>query len=151
MGKKRFLQQNKIDSILESNFVKVSEGVGNHLFFEIQEYCTTDILEAVAIMMRKGVTDKSIWSQNIQKNLDIEHCEFRHCLYWLSGGDEEWKKREFYKRPWNECDLLFLEEFSTTLYVIAKKSKTLADIRDGFVKSLNLPVFYEFGLSRNLI
>jgi hypothetical protein len=151
MGKKRFLQQNEIDSFIESNFVKVSEGVGGYLFFEIEKHCTTDILEAVSIMMRKGVKDPKIWSTDIQKNIDIEHLETRHCLYWLSGGDDEWNKREFYKRPWNECDLLFQEEFSSTIFIILKKSKTLGDIKNGFLKFLNLPVFYEFALSHNLI
>ena len=34
---------------------------------------------------------------------------------------------------------------------IVKKSKTLLDIRNAFVKYLNLPVLYNFAISKNLI
>jgi hypothetical protein len=88
--------------------------------------------------------------KNITKNLDPDTIDTRNCLYWLSGGDDEWNKRQFYKRPWNECDLLFQEEFGVIVLVILKKSKTLGDIKSGFLKFLNLPVFYEYSLGKNL-
>ena len=151
MGKKRFTKTNEIDFLLKNNSVQISEGADNCLFFEVNDICTTDICEAVALMMRCGVTDSSVWKRNITKNLDIDHTDPRNCLYWLSGGDDEWNKRTFYKRPWNECDLIFQEEFGVTVLIILKKSKTLNDVKSGFMKFLNLPVFYEFCLSRNLI
>lgn len=151
MAKKRMTQVDELNFLLRNNSVKIKEGVNNSLFFEIEDYCTTDICEAVALMMRYGVTDPDIWNRNIQKNLDTDSVEPRHCLYWLSGGNDEWNQMEFYKRPWNECDLLFLEEFGVTVLIILKKSKTLGDIKSGFLKFLNLTVFYEFCLSRNLI
>ena len=124
MGKKRFTTTNEINSLLESSSVRVSEGVDNCLFFEIGKHSTTDICEAVVLMMRHGTTDSNIWNRNIIKNLDLDSIETRHCLYWLSGGDLEWNKREFYKRSWNECDLLFQEEFGVIVLIILKKSKT---------------------------
>lgn len=151
MGKRRFTKTNEIDLLLNSNSVKISEGVNNCLFFEICDYSTTDISEAVALMMRANVIDNTIWSRNITKNIDFENIDTRKCLYWLSGGDMEWNKREFYKRPWNECDLLFEEEFGVIVLCILKKSVTLGDIKSGFLKFLNLPVFYEFCLTKNLI
>jgi hypothetical protein len=151
MGKRKFLQHNTIESLSEVESVKICEGVGSCLFFEIGDYCTTDISEAVSIMMRVGVYDTNIWQTNIQKYLDLDSIETRKCLYWLSGGDDEWKKRNFYKRPWNECDLLFVDEFNVTVLVILKKSKTLQDVKNGFLKFLNLPTFYEFALNKNLI
>ena len=101
--------------------------------------------------MRFGVTDPNIWNMDITKIKNIDHIDPHRCLYWLSGGDDEWMKREYYKRPWNECDLLFEEEFGLIVQVILTKSKTLRDIKNGFIKFLNLPVFYEFCLSKNLI
>lgn len=151
MGKRKFLQHNTIESLEEIESVKICEGVGNCLFFEIGDYCTTDISEAVSIMMRVGVKDNGIWQTDIQKYLDLDSIETRKCLYWLSGGDDEWKKRNFYKRPWNECDLLFVDEFNVTVLVILKKSKTLQDVKNGFLKFLSLPTFYEFALNKNII
>ena len=151
MGKRKFTKTNEIDYLLNSQSVEISEGVGNCLFFEIGDICTTDICEAVALMMRNNVTDPNTWNRDITKYLDLDHIDTKKCLYWLSGGDDEWQKRNFYKRPWNECDLLFQEEFGITVLVIYKKSKTLGEIKNGLLKFLNLPVFYEFALSRNLI
>lgn len=151
MGKKKFTKTNEIDSLLRNNSVRISEGVNNCLFFEIDDICTTDICEGVSLMMRSGVTDPKIWNRDITKNLDTDSVDPRHSLYWLSGGDDEWCNRKYYLRPWNECDLLFQEEFGVMVLIILKKSKTLGDIRSGFLKFLNLPVFYEFCLSKNLI
>jgi len=151
MGKKKFARTNEIKSLLSIDSVKVSEGAGNCLFFEVCDICTTDICEAVALMMRSGITDPNIWNKDITKNLDLDSVDTRNCLYWLSGGDDEWNKRNYYKRPWNECDLLFQEEFGITILVLLKKSKTLGDIKSGFIKFLNLPIFYEFALSKNII
>lgn len=151
MGRKKFTKTNEIDFLVESQSVEISEGINNCLFFEVGDVSTTDICEAVALMMRKNICDQNIWNKNISKYLDIDHIDTRKCLYWLSGGNDEWQKRNYYKRPWNECDLLFQEEFGVVVLVILKKSKTLKDIRDGFLKFLNLPVFYEFSLSKHLI
>jgi hypothetical protein len=151
MGKRKFTRTNEIDFLFKNNSVKVSEGAGDCLFFEVGDICTTDICEAVALMMRFGITDPNIWNRNITKNLDLDSVDTRNCLYWLSGGDDEWNKRSYYKRPWNECDLVFEEEFGITILVLLKKSKTLSDIKSGFMKFLNLPTFYEFALSKNII
>lgn len=151
MGKRKFTKTNEVDSLIGNDSVEISEGVGNCLFFEINDVCTTDICEAVSIMMRYNITDSKIWNRDITKNLDLDLIDTKKCLYWLSGGDDEWHKRNYYKRPWNECDLLFQEEFGVTVSVIFKKSSKLSDIRNGFVKFLNLTVFYEFALSKDLI
>ena len=151
MGKRKFTKQNEINNLVGNDVVKISEGVSNCLFFEVGNHLTTDICEAVAIMMRNKIDDKNFWNKKINDEIDLDAIEIRHCLYWLSGGDDEWKKREFYKRPWNECDLLFQEEFGITVQVIVKKAKTISDIRSGFMKFLNLTTFYEFALSKNLI
>lgn len=119
----------------------------NELFFEIAGKLTTDIAEAVSIMMslKSRVT---IWDMLVPKNYDISP---EKCLYWLSGGEKEWIHLENYKMPWINCHQLFTEEYSKIIHDIVKKSKTIGDIRDGFIKELNLLTLYEFALSKDLI
>jgi len=52
---------------------------------------------------------------------------------------------------WSECDTHFVQEFEFVIRWILKKSKNLKDIKNGFIEHLNLPVLYEFALSKNLI
>jgi hypothetical protein len=151
MGKKRLTKSAEFGTEFEYHCVNISKGTDECFFFEIGDTITTDICESVALMMRMGVTDSNIWNMDITKIKNLDSYDPRRCLYWLSGGDGEWIKREFYKRPWNECDLLFEEEFGFIVHMIVNKSKTLRDIKMGFMKFLNLPVFYEFCLSKNLI
>ena len=148
MGKKRFTRQN-IEKITESDVVRISEEVNGTLFFEVGNEITTDIAEAVAIMMRNPRSDESLWSKTLKFN--ISDVEPKKALYWLSGGDNEWITLQNYKTPWNQCYLDFQEEFGIIIISILRKSKTLGDIRNGFLKNLNLPTLYEFALSKNLI
>jgi hypothetical protein len=151
MGKRKSIKTDKIDSVFDNYCVNITKGVDEHLFFEIGDIITSDVCESVALMMRYGVTDPNVWKMDMTKRVTQDSFDPRRCLYWLSGGDDEWKKREFYKRPWNECDLLFEEEFGFLIHMIVNKSKTLGDIKNGFNKFLNLPIFYEFCLNKNLI
>ena len=146
MGKNRATRQN-IKLLNSSNIVKITRE-SEHLLFEIGDETTTDVAEAVAIMMRYDVGN-NIWNSHIVINSDS--VEPRRSLYWLSGGDNEWMTLENYNKPWQYCDLEFQEEFGFMIISIVKKSKTLGDIRDGFMKYLNLPTLYEFALSREFI
>jgi len=148
MRKKRFTKQDNVN-FKDSDVVRISEEVNGQYFFEIGSEITTDLAEAVAIMMRNPRTDSSIWSKKIQVNL--ESVEPQKALYWLSGGDNEWITLQNYNQPWNKCYLEFQEEFGFIVINILKKSKNLGDIRNGFQKYLNLPNLYEFALSKNLI
>lgn len=136
-----------IESLNDSN-IRMSVEPNGQLFFEIGNDITTDVSEAVAIMMRKNI-DESIWNKTISINYD--DIEPRRTLYWLSGGDSEWMTFRNYSTPWCDCDLDFQEEFGFMVISILKKSKTLGDIRDGFIKYLNLPVLYEFALNKGFI
>ena len=99
--------------------------------------------------MRKPKIDNSIWSKEI--NFDCEFLDPRKCLYWLTGGDNEWIKLHNYNKPWIECENQFVEEYEFVIRWIVKKSKNLQDIKNGFIEHLNLPVLYDFALSKNLI
>ena len=148
MKKKNFTKSQNVTNSIEFNFVKINREVNGQIFFEIGNEFTTDLAEAVAIMMRKQVDD-SIW--NKQLSIDCETIEPRRALYWLTGGDNEWISLHNYKQPWAKCDLDFQEEFGFMIISIIKKSKTLGDIRDGFIKYLNLPTLYEFALNKNFV
>jgi len=55
-----------------------------------------------------------------------------------------------YKKTWNDCFLDFQEEFGITIISILKKSKTMDDVKNGFLKHLNLPAIYEFVLEKGI-
>jgi hypothetical protein len=148
MGKKRFTRHNSVkEQILDA--VTISEKNNGQVFFEIEDHITQDIAEAVAIMMRKRNIDNSVWLKEM--SFDVDFLDPRKCLYWLTGGDNEWIKLHNYNKPWVECDTYFTDEFEFVIRWIVKKSKNLQDIKNGFIEHLNLPVLYEFALSKNLI
>ena len=93
MRKKRFPKQNNIN-FKDSDVVRISEEFGQY-FFEVGNEITTDIAEAVAIMMRNPRIDNSIWSKKIEIN--YESIDPQKALYWLSGGDNEWITLQNYK------------------------------------------------------
>jgi hypothetical protein len=149
MRKKRFTKTNNFRVITESNFVRIVEEVNGQLFFEIGNEVTTDIAEAVAIMIRIPNLDNSIWKKEL--SVDFSTIEPRKALYWLSGGDNEWVTLQNYNMSWTQCELEFQEEFGFMIMSILKKSKKLEDIKVGFIRHLNLPVLYEFALSQGYI
>ena len=149
MGKKRFNRQNNVRLVNESNFVKINEEVNGQTYFEIDEITTCDVAEAVAIMIRMPNLEKNFWKKQIK--YDFSDVEPRKALYWLTGGNDEWIELKNYNISWVECDLDFQEEFGLMVMSILNMSKTLSDVRDGFIKYLNLPVLYEFALSKKFI
>lgn len=144
MRKKKELGQK---SIVINNNVKISREVNNELFFEIKNEVTTDIAEAVSIMMNMEIND--IWDIEIEYNINNINPE--RCLYWLSGGNREWISLDNYNKPWFNCYLDFQGEFGFMVIDIIKKSKKLGDIKNGFIKYLNLPTLYDFAISKGLV
>ncbi len=119
------------------NFVKIDKE-GDQYYFEIGSDITTDLAEAVAIMMNyKNKESDKFWELQI-KDINYYDIKPEQALYWLSGGDYEWKVMNNYKKIWSEVSLDFQEEFGLRIISILKKSKTMRDIRDGFLKYLNL-------------
>ena len=49
-----------------------------------------------------------------------------------------------------DCSLEYQEEFGLKVISILKKSKTMRDIKNGFLKYLNLPILYEFALEKEI-
>lgn len=148
MGKKRSTRQNNFkEEIME--VVRIIEKDNGQTFFEIEDTITQDVAEAVSILMRRKDIDNKIWSKEI--NIDLDRIDSRKCLYWLSGGDTEWIKLTNYKKPWIECDDFFVNEFDFVVRWVLKKSKTLKEIKESFTEYLNLPVLYEFALSKGIV
>jgi hypothetical protein len=124
---------------------------GGEYFFEIGAEMTTDIAEAISILMRTIDWNDSIWKTKIDKKMIYDGITPEKSLYWLTGGHKEWTTLDHYNRPWSDCYLDFQEEFGFLIVNIVNKSKTFLDIRDSFMKYLNLPILYNFAISKDLI
>ena len=138
---------NKI--IFNEDEVKISQE-GNQWFFEINNELTTDIAEATTLLMRICSKDSFVWEIEI-KDINTEEITPNKCLYWLTGGNNEWKTLPNYKSPWCELYLEYQEEFGMMIIEIIEKSKKIGDIRKHFIKNLNLPILYEFALENDLL
>ena len=118
-------------------------------YFEIGDMITSDISEAVAIMMRFENWSDDVWNTKIEKD-NLYNTKPENALYWMSGGDEEWMIENNYNKSWSECYLEYQEEFGLKIMNILEKSETLSDVRKGFMKHINLHILYEFALRRGI-
>lgn len=150
MRRKKFAVDSKIHNLYTDNVVRISKDQNGH-YFEIGKELTTDIGEAVALLMRqKEMWNDPIWDMEI-KGVSYEEISPEKALFWLTGGYAEWRTLEHYNRPWCDCYLEFQEEFGILIVNIIKRSKKLKDIRDNFIKYLNLPVLYDYAIKKDLL
>jgi hypothetical protein len=149
MKRKKELLKTEIDSVFVNKKLDINKE-GDEYVFEIGREMTNDLAEAVTIMMRTCKPDDKSWDIEIN-NKNIENIIPERSLFWLTGGEQEWKNLENYNRPWCDCYLDFQEEFGFMIIKIIKDSKKLSDVRDGFIKYLNLPTIYDFAMSKNLL
>ncbi len=150
MKRKRDLTKSENSDLLFRNHKVSIFKSKDEWYFEIGKEMTKDLAEAVTILMKTtGVTDE-IWNIEI-KNINLDEISPSRSLYYLTGGYDEWITLPNYKKNWSECHLDFQEEFGFMVIKILEKSKKLSDVRDGFKKYLNLPILYEFALSKNFI
>ena len=119
-------------------------------FFEIGKEVTTDVAEAAVILMRDFGYNHPVWETDII-DVEIEELTPEKSLFWLTGGYKEWRSLEHYNRPWCDCYLDFQEEFGFLIINIVKKANTMGDIRDGFIRYLNLPVLYDFAIGKDFV
>ena len=98
----------------------------------------------------RGDGDGQVWNIEI-KGINTEEITPQKSLYWLTGGNNEWKSLDNYNKPWCDCYLDFQEEFGMLIINIIKKSKSFKEIRDNFNKHLNLPILYNFAVSKDMI
>jgi len=148
------MKKKKVDimrnfDLWSDNFIKIDKE-GEYYYFEIGNHITTDLAEAIAIIMKyKNNIDSKFWDLEI-KNIDYYGIDPVKSLYWLSGGEVEWKINNNYKKNWIDCSSLYQEEFGIKIISILKKSKNMKEIRNGFLKYLNLPTLYEFALENEI-
>lgn len=150
MKKKKVLLKNELSEVVFSNERLIVSKFNNKWMFEIDQDITFDIAEAVSILMKIFEKDDPIWKMQINDFL-IEDITPEKSLYWLTGGYKEWEKLENYKKPWYDCYLDFQEEFGFIVVQSVKRAKQLSDIRDSFIRYLNLPTLYNFAISKNLV
>lgn len=151
MKKKKVMTKVRETSVViyYSKRARVSKELNDELFFEIENELTSDLSEAIAIAINKGINDSGFWEINY--NIDINNVSPDKTLYWLSGGDKEWINKLHYNKSWSEVYLSFQQEFGMNIISIINKSKTFGDIKTEFLKKLNLPIIYEFSLENGYI
>ncbi len=151
MRKKRVITKEKETSVViyDSERVKVSKELNGELFFEIGYEITCDLSEAIAMSINYGIKDEKFF--NTEFNINTNNISPDKALYWLSGGDVEWATQKNYNKCWSEVYLTYQEEFGIQIINIIKKSKTIGEVRNGFIKYINLPILYEFSLNKGFI
>lgn len=150
MRRKKEITKSEISDLLYTNQKISIYRTKEQWFFEIGREITTDLGEAVAILMKNKEVNEEIWNIEI-KECDSELISPARSLFYLTGGYNEWATLENYSKPWNECCLEFQEEFGFMITKIIKRSKKLSDVKNGFTKYLNLPVLYDYAISKNLL
>ena len=148
MKKRKTVVSEALFTVYSDEKIKISK-LDKELFFEIGKEITSDLAEAVVLMINLFESNDKIW--NLKLEVDEKKIEPSKSLFWLTGGFVEWRSLENYNRPWCDCYIDFQEEFGTLLVNIVKKSQNLSEIRDGFNKYLNLPILYDFAISKKLI
>jgi hypothetical protein len=149
MKKRKLDLKSMAKDVYNRGIVRVSKEE-NEYFFEIGKELTSDVAEAVAILMRKVDFNEAVWNLEFN-NIVLENITPERCLFWLTGGYSEWRTLENYNKPWCDCYLDFQEEFGYLILNIIKRSKTLKDVRENFLKYLNLPILYDFAINKNMI
>lgn len=144
--------------IIESSVFNLYKEKNNDLYYfesfhkNLNHFLSIDYLESVSALMKlKELHDFDLlWdieiTDEMRNNIDI-----KKSLYWLSGGDREWITSKIYNTTWSDSSHLFLEEFEEMIEDINKKCNTLGETRDEFIKYMNLPTLYEFGLKKGII
>lgn len=151
MKKKKVITKVRDTSIViyNSERIRVSKELNGELFFEIENELTTDLSEAIAIVINKGINDKEFWKLTF--NIDIKNISPDKTLYWLSGGDKEWVTKNNYIKNWSDVYLNYQEEYGLVIINIIEKAKTFGDIKKDFIKKINLPTLYEFALEKKYV
>lgn len=148
MRRKRIDVETIREMLMENETLNVTKE--DDLFvFEIGNEITTDVAEAVSILIKKVQWDDPIWDMRINKK--SKKVKSEKALFWLSGGYSEWNKLNNYNVTWGKCLNEFDNEFGFLIESIVNKSSTLREIRNGFVKYLSLPILYDFAISKNII
>ena len=157
MRKNKQLVLSDNNLIMEKSKISIYRENNNLYFFEsnnpnLNYFLSIDYLESVSALMKlKDMYDfDTLWDIKITDEMRI-NVNYNKSLYWLTGGDREWVTSKVYNTTWSESSDLFLKEYGSILEDINIKCDNLGEVRDEFLKYMNLPTLYEFGLSKNII
>jgi hypothetical protein len=141
-------------SIKENNFwdIEIIKMSGDFSGYYLEECIdsTNDLGETVSMLMKFNNINEEIWNIEIGE-IDTWEITPSNSLYWLSGGDIEWLGGDNYTKNWSDVYLEFQERFGDDVINIIKESKTLGDIKKGFLNRLNLPTLYEFAIEIGVV
>lgn len=155
MKKNKMILSNE-NVIFEKSKINVYKEKNNLYYFEsyhknLNYYLSVDYLESVSALMKlKDLYDSELWDIKITDEMR-NSINLNKSLYWLTGGDREWITSKIYNTTWLRSGNLFIEEFGDTVEDINKRCDTLGEVRDEFIKYMNLPTLYEFGLKKGII
>lgn len=151
------IDEKELELVYELNNVQVRVFKDNdNLYFQStnpifdNELETTDSVLSVAALMRiKDIfKDDKFWNIKLKDKYNINAEEI---LYWITGGDNEWKNNKNFNGTWDDLKDIFIHKYEDTIFKIVSNSSKLLHIRNGFLNNLNLPMIYEFALNNNLI
>jgi hypothetical protein len=155
-NKNKMKRESKIidKDLVKSNIQVFKEN--NVYYFEsnnekLSNFITNDYMEAVAAFMKlKDTFDLNyLWDIKVTDEMR-ENLSVNKTLYWITGGDREWVENKTYKKTWIEYSNIFVKKYQKRIETI-KECKTLGEVRDEFLKHMNLPMIYEFALTKNMI
>ena len=129
----------------------ISKEANKILYFESnqRQLNSYDVIEGTSALMGiKELQNSDLWEVKVEQKWNSSA---ERALYWLTGGDDEWKQEGHYKYEWSDVCQIFTHKFSDIVYDILENAKTLGDIKDGFNEHLSIPKLYEFSLNNGLI
>jgi hypothetical protein len=123
----------------------------NTLFFEIHDKVTTDVSEAVALMIICGIDNNDlIWKTSLS-DIDVTNINIDNTLYWLSGGDREWGSLVNFNTSWLNCVGLFRDRFGSIIQNAVFKAIKIEDIRKVYNKEINISIIYDFAIDKKIV
>jgi hypothetical protein len=144
--KRRKVLVKEISEIIDDKFTFTK--MDEKIIYQINDFFTTDIAEAVSILMFKVHEDDEVWQTKVTQ---INNIQPSKCLYWLTGGDIEWNRLNNFNERWSDCYKIFESEFGEIIIDIVNNSNTLGDIKRGLKERVNLLTIYEFSLATKII
>lgn len=147
--RKKILRDELSQTIFGDSDLNVNR-IGDIIYFEIGEEITSDVAEAVSILIRKVEFNDPIWKTDI-KNIEYNNITPSKSLFWLTGGYIEWDSLKNYNTNWSNCSNIFEEKFGNIIIECVKKSINLKEVRDYFLDNLNIGILYDFAISKDLI
>ena len=84
------------NDVYNNGIVRVTKEEDSY-FFEIGNELTSDISEAVALLMRKVDWNDGIWDMELE-DINTDNITPEKSLFWLTGGYTEWRTLENYNK-----------------------------------------------------